>query len=139
MICSGILSAGGPYTWAVTHARAIRNGRALRTVRNVYQTELIHEVGTLLGVGRSCQLPRTGHDEHAGQQSRPKSIATLEIALIRTMRSFRAQNNFLALEEPSRAASIAGALRPYVDQLTVCDPRHNMFTSRGGIKDTLYP
>ncbi|MDE2730983.1 MAG: hypothetical protein OXI38_06290 [Bacteroidota bacterium] len=53
------------------------------------------------------------------------------------MRSIRAKPKFLALEESSLTGWIAGALRPYVDQIIVCDPRHNALISRGGNKDDL--
>ena len=41
----------------------------------------------------------------------------------------------LALEESSLAPWIASAMRPYVTQLVVCDPRHNGLISHGNKND----
>ena len=72
-----------------------------------------------------------------GQPLRSRSFATSEAALIREVRSFRAKHKLLGLEESSLAGWIAGALRPYVDKLIVCDPRHNALISRGGNEDDI--
>ncbi len=41
----------------------------------------------------------------------------------------------MAVEESSLVGWIAGALRPYVTEVIVCDPRHNALISRRGNKD----
>ena len=48
---------------------------------------------------------------------------TSEAALISHIVSVEARRKALAIEESSLAAWMAGALRDYVDELLVCDPR----------------
>ncbi len=64
-----------------------------------------------------------------------KTFSTSESALIRHVLDLPAQFKYLVLEESSLASWIASALRPYVTQLIVCDPRHNTLISRGNKDD----
>lgn len=71
----------------------------------------------------------------AGRLIYTKAFATSEAALIRHVVEAPAREKRLVLEESALAGWIADALRPYVDELIVCDPRQNALISRGGNKD----
>ena len=64
-----------------------------------------------------------------------ETFPTLEAALIRAVSAAPARFKYLAVEESSLAEWIANALRPYVDELIVCDRRRNALISRDGNKD----
>ena len=49
--------------------------------------------------------------------------------------AIKARKKLLALEESSLADWLYGALRDYVDELIVCDPRHNALISQSSHKD----
>ena len=57
-------------------------------------------------------------------------IPTSEAALISHIVAVEARKKALAFEESSLATWMAGALRDYVDELVVCDPRQNALISR---------
>lgn len=63
------------------------------------------------------------------------AFTTSESALIGHLTGLAARFKALAVEESSLAGWIADALRPYVDDLVVCDPKHNALISRSGNKD----
>ena len=64
-----------------------------------------------------------------------REFSTSETALIRYVTELPARSKHLMLEESSLAGWIASALRPYVTQLIVCDPRHNALISHGNKSD----
>ena len=70
----------------------------------------------------------------AGMDTRGKllfseRLPTSEAALISHIVAMKARRKELALEESSLAGWLAGALRDYVDELIVCDPRQNALIS----------
>lgn len=80
----------------------------------------------------TCVLAAT---DSSGYQISAKEFSTSETALIHHVVEIRARHKYLAVEESSLAGWIANTLRPYVDELIVCDPRHNALISRSGNKD----
>ena len=92
------------------------------------------------------QLVYLGLDAHirhcvlAGMDTRGKllfseRLPTSEAALISHIVATNARKKHLVLEESSLADWLAGALRDYVDELIVCDPRHNALISSSSHKD----
>ena len=82
----------------------------------------------------------TRHCVLAGMDTRGKllfseRLPTSEAALISHIVAIKARKKLLALEESSLADWLHGELRPYVDELIVCDPRHNALISRSSHKD----
>lgn len=64
-----------------------------------------------------------------------RTFSTSHTALIRYVTALSAQSKDMALEESSLACWIASALRPYLTQLIVCDPRHNALISHRNKND----
>ena len=62
-------------------------------------------------------------------------LPTSEAALRSHIVAIKARNKVLALEESSLADWLSGALRDYVNELIVCDPRQNALISRSAHKD----
>ena len=81
---------------------------------------------------RTCVL--AGMDVR-GQLLFSKRFPTSEAALISHIVAVEAKKKALVFEESSLATWLAGALRNYVDELTVCDPRQNALISRSAHKD----
>ena len=81
---------------------------------------------------RTCVL--AGMDVR-GQLLFSKRFSTSEAALISHIVAVEAKRKALVFEKSSLATWLAGALRNYVDELTVCDPRQNALISRSAHKD----
>ena len=71
----------------------------------------------------------------SGRVVSTREFSTSETALIRYVTELSARSRHLMLEESSLAGWIASALRPYVTDLIVCDPRHNALISHGNKND----
>ena len=80
----------------------------------------------------TCVLAAT---DSSGYPISAKDFSTSEAAQIHHVVEIRARNKYLAVEESSLAGWIANTLRPYVDELIVCGPRHNALISRSGNRD----
>jgi transposase len=83
---------------------------------------------------RSCVLSAINS---SGDLVFVEDFSTSETALISRVAGLPADDKYLAVEESSLAGWIAATLRPYVSELTVCDPRHNALISRDGNKSDL--
>ena len=75
-----------------------------------------------------CRCVLAGMDTRGKLLSRERR-PTSEAALISHIVAIKARKKLLALEESSLADWLAGEVRPYVDDLIVCDPRHNALIS----------
>ena len=64
-----------------------------------------------------------------------RSFTTSERALREHVTRLSACSKYLALEESTISGWIAGVLRPHVDRLIVCDPKHNALISQGNKDD----
>ena len=64
-----------------------------------------------------------------------KRLPASEGALISHIMAVKARRKALVFEESSLASWLAGALRAYVDELIVCDPRQNALISSNAHKD----
>ena len=64
-----------------------------------------------------------------------RSFKTSERALRAHVTRISACTRYLALEESTISGWIAGVLRPHVDRLIVCDPKHNALISQGNKDD----
>ncbi len=83
---------------------------------------------------RTCVLAAT---DSSGYSTSAKDFSTSEAALIHHVVEIREQNKYLAVEESFLAGWIANMLHPYVDELIVCGPRHNVLISRSGNRDDI--
>ncbi len=61
-------------------------------------------------------------------------VKTSESRLIQAVVSVEAKRKIVTIEEASLALWVARTLRPYVDELIVCDPRENDLISKNGHK-----
>ena len=64
-----------------------------------------------------------------------RSFKTSERALRAHVTRVSARTSYLALEESTISGWIAGVVRPHVDRLIVCDPKHNALISQGNKDD----
>lgn len=79
------------------------------------------------GHSRQCTLGWTDDD---GAERGCVSVLTEAQALIAAVKAIPKAHKHLMLEECELSQWIATVLRPYVDSLVVCDPRHNYYVSR---------
>lgn len=66
-----------------------------------------------------------GHMNEAGHYVEQHRFPTTRTQLISQVVGIAAETKYLTLEQSNMSHWAAGLLQPYVEQLTVCDPRHN--------------
>lgn len=112
----------------------MKGGRVFRTVCYTHQTVACMYERLYLGLDahtRTCTLAAM---DARGRLVSNAVFTTSEAALIGHVTGLVARFKSLAEEESSLVGWMADALRPYVDDLVVCDPKHNALISRSGNK-----
>ena len=88
-----------------------------------------------LGLDAHARLCVLALMDASGRVIGTEAFSTSEAALVQAVSNAPARIKYLAVEESALAGWIANALRPHVDELIVCDRRHNALISRSGHKD----
>ena len=113
----------------------MKSGRGLRTLPPTHKTLIrMHKV-LYLGLDAHARLWLLALMDASGRVIGTEAFSTSEAALIQAVSNAPARIKYLAVEESALAGWIANALRPHVDELIVCDRRHNALISRSGHKD----
>lgn len=76
-----------------------------------------------------------GHMNQAGKYIGPRQVPTEPTPLIKQVVSISAEHKQLTIEQGNLSHWMADKLKPYVDRLIICDPRHNKLISAGGSKN----